>query len=75
VKQAIQYLPLFLKRAHAIGDEVVEFTEKGGWQKIDDALLRVTGGYGSDLTQWTRILGHFTWALEVSHFFLRRGNL
>jgi hypothetical protein len=73
VKKAIWYLPEFLNRAHAIDDEVVEFTEKGGWQKIDDVLLRVVSRYVLD--EWIGSLRHFTSALKVSLFFLRRGNL
>jgi hypothetical protein len=69
VKKAIWYLPSFLNRAHAIDDEVVEFTEKGGWQKIDDVFPLVLGS-GLHLPSWMPSIRKYTSALKVSYFFL-----
>jgi hypothetical protein len=74
IRNAVRHLARFLARAHDIDEEVVDFTENGGWQKIESVLPLMFNCH-LRLKSWIQCLRHFTSALKVSIFFLRRGNL
>jgi hypothetical protein len=56
-----------LSRAHAIDDEVVGFTQNGGWQKIDTVLPLVYGLNRFMPRTWMDNLRCFANNLKVSH--------
>jgi hypothetical protein len=67
---AVEDLPVLLNYAPVIDDEVVGFTQKGGWQKINNLLPLL---YGPDtwlfnsFDGWIDALHDFTDRLKVSH--------
>ncbi|RXW13666.1 hypothetical protein EST38_g12188 [Candolleomyces aberdarensis] len=68
LKEAVEDLPSFLNSAPAIDDEeVVGFTQNGGWQKINNLLPLLyfvhTQFYGGD--SWMGALRNFTGCLEA----------
>ena len=63
---AFQHLPNFLNGSTAVDDEVVDFTQNGGWRKIDKLfpLLRIHGiPFRQD---WMASLRQFTAKVKVS---------
>ncbi|KAJ2924165.1 hypothetical protein H1R20_g12930, partial [Candolleomyces eurysporus] len=69
LEDAVDGLPSFLGGANAIdGDEVVRFTQNGGWQKIDSLLPllhRKSGYISGDFEGWVMDLGNFTDLLKA----------
>ncbi|RXW13665.1 hypothetical protein EST38_g12189 [Candolleomyces aberdarensis] len=69
LKEAVECLPNFLKGALAIDDEeVVSFTQNGGWQKINNLLplLHRLGGWLCDyFDEWIGSLQRFTDPLKA----------
>ena len=62
LKEAVEYLPYFLNKASAIDDEVIRFTQSGGWQKMNNMLPPL---YRSG--RW--LFGHFyEWISRLSEF-------
>ncbi|RXW20303.1 hypothetical protein EST38_g5560 [Candolleomyces aberdarensis] len=68
LEEAVDDLPSFLSGVHAIDDEVVHFTQNGGWQKINSLLppLYRTGRYFSTSSRnWIVNLRGFTDRLKA----------
>ncbi|KAJ2921761.1 hypothetical protein H1R20_g15330, partial [Candolleomyces eurysporus] len=65
--ETVEDLPSFLRGIHAIDDEVVRFTENGGWHKINNLLplLRFTGYLSYSFDDWIGALHHFTDRLKA----------
>ena len=63
-------LPYFLNNALGIDDEVEDFTQDGGWQKLDNLLplLHRSGGWLGGLESWIDYLDQFAYTLNVSLF-------
>ncbi|KAJ2921850.1 hypothetical protein H1R20_g15244, partial [Candolleomyces eurysporus] len=67
---AARTLPFFLAQALGIDDEVFDFTEKGGWHKIDKLLplsYRMKGWLYYSFQQWRENLRHFAFTLTVKN--------
>jgi hypothetical protein len=74
LKEAVQKLPTYLRHALALDDEVVGFTQNGGWQRITNLLPLLFGfmfGTKCSFVTWTVNLRDFADHLEVSHSCLR----
>jgi hypothetical protein len=75
LKEAVQKLPTFLRHAPALDDEeVVGFTQNGGWQRITNLLPLLFGfmfGTECSFVTWTENLHYFADHLKVSHSCLR----
>jgi hypothetical protein len=59
-------------------DEVVGFTQNGGWQKVDKVLVllyRCSEWFRDEFVAWISKLRTISDGLKVSHSFLRRGSL
>ncbi|KAJ2926454.1 hypothetical protein H1R20_g10638, partial [Candolleomyces eurysporus] len=64
---AVEDLPLILGIAGGIDDEVLEFTQNGGWQKMDSLLpllYRLDGRLSKEFYNWTQRLDLFTKKLK-----------
>jgi hypothetical protein len=80
LKEAVEDLPFFLGSSKIAldDDEVVSFTQNGGWQKVDKILPLLFSGWlheSSLFESWISHLQNISDRLKVSHPFLRRGSL
>jgi hypothetical protein len=74
----VELLPFALRNAPAIDDEVVSFTQSGGWQKLEilwPLLYRRRGWLRVFFADWTSSLHNIADRLKVSRSSLRRGGL
>ena len=64
---ALEFLPDYLSESTGVDDEVVDFTEKGGWRKIDKLFpLLMRFNSSLDWEDWTEPLRRFTVDVKVS---------
>ena len=78
LKEAVQDLPCFLYNYPANDEEVVSFTQNGGWQKIDyllPVLYRSSTWFFNAFEFWIGPLCKFSDGLQVSRSSLCRGSL
>ena len=67
---AIKDLPFFLDNGHATDDDVVDFTQNGGWQKINNlipSLFHKDKSLPQYFNSWLLCLRRFSNHLKVSH--------
>ena len=66
LQEAIKFLPFFLRDADGIDGEVFDFTQKGGWQKLDTLLPLLYRSTGWSGRPWISHLGLVLDELKVS---------
>jgi hypothetical protein len=66
--EAVKFLPFFLRNAPGLDDELVAFTQDGGWHKIDRLLpFTNSGGWSFDFREgWLNDVGWLADNCEVS---------
>ena len=74
---AINYLGFYTQCVVAIDDEIVDFTQKGGWHKIDKVLFSrfsIIFHGQDDPLDWAMLLSYLADELKVRKFLLLPGQ-